>query len=121
MMSKLNTIKMRIWKENKWPLVTEVELNKTRAWALEPYQYYNYTFWPWMTAVEVLARSKFAQFEECNLLLSNFLSEEGYPHDYALYEGIDHISKKGNGAKSFRAGILSIRIALFNMFGGNRH
>jgi hypothetical protein len=43
MISKLNTIKMRIWKENKWPLVTEVELNKTRAWALEPYQYYNYT------------------------------------------------------------------------------
>ena len=67
MISKLNTIKMRIWKENKWPLVTEVELNKTRAWTLEPYQYYNYTFWPWMTAVEVLARSKFAQFEECNL------------------------------------------------------
>ena len=97
MISKLNTIKMRIWKENKWPLVTEVELNKTRAWALEPYQYYNYTSWPWMTAVEVLARSKFAQFEECNLLLSNFLSEEGYPHDYALYEGIDHISKKGKG------------------------
>jgi hypothetical protein len=32
-----------------------------------------------------------------NLLLSNFLSEEGYPHDYALYEGIDHISKKGKG------------------------
>ncbi|MGN6633475.1 MAG: hypothetical protein ACTHKP_14770 [Nitrososphaeraceae archaeon] len=46
MISKLNTIKMRIWKENKGPLVTEVELNKTRAWALEPYQYYNYTFWP---------------------------------------------------------------------------
>jgi hypothetical protein len=52
-----------------------------------------------MTTVEVLARSKFAQFEECNLLLSNFLSEEGYPHDYALYEGIDHISKKRKWGK----------------------
>lgn len=52
---------------------------------------------------------------------SRIKQNKSYPHDYSLYEGIDHISKKGNGAKSFRAGISSIRIALFNMFGGNRH
>lgn len=117
--STLNAIKIRIWKENKWPLVTEVELKKTGPWMLKPYQYHNYTIWPWITALEVLARNKFGQIEERNVLLSNFLSKAGYPVDNVFYEWIDPISKKGRGANPFRTGISSIRIALFNMLKTN--
>jgi glycogen debranching enzyme len=70
----LDTLKNRTWKE-KWPLVTEVPLKATGPWTVKPYQYHNYTFWPWATGIEMLARSRFDRVEECNLLLSTLTSE----------------------------------------------
>ena len=67
--STFDCIKRRIWKD-KWPLVTEVELKKTGPWVLKPNQYHNHTFWPWSTGIEMLARSKFGQYKECNVLFS---------------------------------------------------
>lgn len=63
--STLNVLKNRIWKKNSWPLVTEVELKMTGPWILKPYQYHNYTFWPWTTSLEILARDMFKQTQEC--------------------------------------------------------
>ena len=72
-----------------------------------------------MLSIEILARSSFSQLEECNLLFSNLVSEEDYSRDYAIYEWIDPITFKGKGVNSFRTGISSIRIALFNVLEGN--
>ena len=117
--STLNAIKKRIWKKGKWPLVTEVELKKTGPWILKPYQYHNYTFWPWITALEILTRNKFNQVKERNLLFSNLALENDNRYKYAFYEWINPITDKGKGAYPFRTGISSIRIALFDILEAN--
>jgi hypothetical protein len=113
--STLNVLKNRIWKKNSWPLVTEVELKMTGPWILKPYQYHNYTFWPWATALEILARDMFNQTQECDLLFSHLASEVGIPREYAFYEWINPITSEGNGAYPFRTGISAIRISLFEI------
>jgi hypothetical protein len=118
--STLNVIKERIWKKGKWPLVTEVELKKTGPWLLKPYQYHNYTFWPWATALELTARSMFKQIKECDLLFSHLASEKGNPSEFALYEWINPITNEGQGAYPFRTGISTVRAALFNILEENK-
>jgi hypothetical protein len=108
--STLEAIRKRAWKE-KWPLVTESELQRTGPWVLKPYQYHNHTFWPWTTGIEMLARSRFNRVEECDILLSK-LASEGHPHIHAFYEWINPITDEGSGAYPFRTGITAIRIAL---------
>ena len=106
----LEALRKRIWK-NEWPLVTEIELRKTGPWVLKPNQYHNHTFWPWITGIEMLARSRFNRIEECNILLSK-LASEWTPHTQSFYEWIDPITSQGNGAFPFRTGISAIRIAI---------
>jgi hypothetical protein len=72
--STLDAIRSRVWKD-KWPLVIEGVLKKTSPWILKPYQYHNHTFWAWITGIEMLARSRFNQIEECYVLLSKLASE----------------------------------------------
>lgn len=105
----LDTIRNRIWK-GAWPLVTEVELIKTGPLILKPHQYHNYTFWPWMTALEMLARSKFNKLEQSDLLLLSTLISEDYR--YVFYEWIDPNTGTGNGAFPFRTGVSCMRMAL---------
>jgi hypothetical protein len=106
----LDTIKNRAWKE-KWPLVTESELRATGPWVLKPYQYHNQTFWPWTTGIEMLARSRFGQYQECDVLLSKLVSEE-HPHIHSFYEWIDPITDRPKGSFPFRTGISAVRIAI---------
>jgi glycogen debranching enzyme len=106
----LEALRKRIWK-NEWPLVTEIELRKTGPWVLKPNQYHNHTFWPWITGIEMLARSRFNRVEECNILLSKLASELA-PHTQSFYEWIDPTTSQGNGAFPFRTGISAIRIAI---------
>ncbi|HMH10851.1 MAG TPA: hypothetical protein VK553_09090 [Candidatus Nitrosopolaris rasttigaisensis] len=87
----------------------------TGPWILKPYQYHNYTFWPWTTALEILARNMFKQIQESDLLFSQLASEEGNPREYAFYEWINPIIDEGQGAYPFRTGISSIRMALFEI------
>lgn len=61
---------------DKWPLITERELRETGPWPLKPYQYLIHTFWPWTTGIEMLARSRFNQVEECNILISKLTSSD---------------------------------------------
>jgi glycogen debranching enzyme len=111
--STLNSMRSRLWNEN-WPLVTEVELKASGPWVLKPYQYHNQTFWPWISGIEMLARSRFNQIEECNTLLSR-IDSEGHPHTHAFYEWINPITDQPNGAFPFRTGISAIRLALFDI------
>jgi hypothetical protein len=106
----LDAIKGRVWKE-KWPLVTEVELKATGPWLLKPYQYHNQTFWPWTTGIEMLARSRFEQYAECDILLSK-LASEGHPHIHTFYEWINPITDHPDGSFPFRTGISGVRIAI---------
>jgi hypothetical protein len=106
----LGSIRTRAWKK-KWPLVTEVELVATGPWHLEPYQYHNHTFWPWATGIEMLARSRFGQFKECDILLSS-LASEGHPHVHCFYEWLNPINDTSGGVYPFRTGISAVRIAI---------
>jgi len=108
--STLDAIKSRVWKE-KWPLVTEVLLKATGPWILKPYEYHNHTFWPWITGIEMLARSRFDRIDECNILLSK-LASEGHPHIHAFYEWMNPTTDEGSGAFPFRTGISAVRIAI---------
>jgi hypothetical protein len=114
-LSTLNTIEERIWKE-KWPLVTEVELKKTGPWELKPNQYHNHTFWPWSTAIEMLARSRFHQFKHCKILFAK-LSSDDHPHQHILYEWINPITDRPEGAHPFRTGVSAARIAVREILG----
>ena len=118
-MRTLDAIKNRAWKE-KWPLVTEVELKATGPWVLKPYQYHNQTFWPWTTGIEMLARSRFSRYEECDLLLSK-LASEGHPHIHTFYEWINPITDHPGGSFPFRTGISAVRTAIADIIQKNKN
>jgi hypothetical protein len=111
----LEAIKTRAWKE-KWPLITERELTATGPWVLKPYEYHNHTFWPWITGLEILARSRFEKVEDCEYLFSK-LASEGHPQPHAFYEWINPINDQGNGAYPFRTGISAVRMAIADILG----
>jgi hypothetical protein len=110
----LDAIRMRTWKKNKWPLVTEVELQRTGPWILKPYQYHNYTFWPWTTALEMIARRRFGQLNECNILFSSLASRDE-PHIHTFYEWLNPKMDRGEGAFPFRTGISAVRLSIFDI------
>lgn len=105
----LNTMRTRLWNDN-WPLVTEVELKNSGPLVLNSYEYHNQTSWPWILGIEMLARGRFNQVEECNILLSKIATKES--NIPAFYEWINPITDQPNGAFPFRTGISSIRLAL---------
>lgn len=107
----LETIKNRIWKDGARPLITEKKLKRTGPWILDSNQYHNHTFWPWITGIEMLARSRFQRYGDCNDLLSE-LTRENYSQTLAYYEWVNPITSKGSGAFPFRTGISTIRVAL---------
>lgn len=108
----LQSMKKRLWKRS-WPLVTEVEFKKTGPWLLKPHQYHNETIWPWSTALEMLARGKFNQFDDCVTLLAELSS--GKPNMYCFYEWINPVNKHPDGAFPFRTGISAVRTAVANI------
>jgi len=113
--STLDAIKKRVWKD-KWPLVTEGELPKTGPWPLKPYQYHNHTFWPWTTGIEMLARSRFNQVEECDILLSKLTSKDKKSVGiHTFYEWINPITDEGGGAYPFRTGISTLRLSIVDL------
>jgi glycogen debranching enzyme len=115
----LDVLKNRVWKK-KWPLVTELDLNHTGPWVLKPYQYHNHTFWPWITGIEMLARSRFDRAEECNILLSKLTTESNlYVHTF--YEWVNPITDEGKGAFPFRTGISAVRISIVDIFNNIRN
>jgi hypothetical protein len=113
LVSTLTAIRKRAWKQ-KWPLVTEVELKSTGPWQLKPYEYHNHTFWPWTTGIEMLARSRFGQLKECDILLTT-LASEGHPHVHSFYEWLNPINDTSGGVYPFRTGISAVRIAISDM------
>jgi glycogen debranching enzyme len=110
-LSTLEVLKKRVWKNNL-PLVTEAEITKTGPWLLKTNEYHNHTCWPWITGIEILARTRFGKIDDCSFLLSKFVSNSGiYPN--MLYEWVNPLTFQGSGAYPFRTGISSVRIAAF--------
>ena len=112
--STLDTVRSRIWKD-RWPLVTEAALKKTGPWVLHPNQYHNHTFWPWITGIEMLARSRHGRIDECQALFSMLASSDSQSRMRAFYEWVNPLTNQGSGAYPFRTGISTIRIALLDM------
>ncbi|HEX6282921.1 MAG TPA: hypothetical protein VFZ67_11885 [Nitrososphaera sp.] len=110
LVSTLTAIRRRAWKK-KWPLVTEAELVARGPWHLKPNEYHNHTFWPWATGIEMLARSRFGQLKECDILLST-LASEGHPHVHSFYEWLNPINDASGGVYPFRTGISAVRLAI---------
>jgi hypothetical protein len=110
----LDAIRNRVWM-NEWSVNIEKVLNFTAPWFLKPYCYQNRTFWPWITGIEMLARSRFNRFEECNLLLSKLLLEDDI-NILAFYEWVNPKTGKGNGAYPFRTGLCSVRTAIEHIY-----
>jgi glycogen debranching enzyme len=113
--STLEVIKKRIWKSNGWPVVTERPLEKTGPWVLDPNQYHNHTLWPWNVGIEMLARGRFGRIDECNQLLCLLATQDTHSKMRALYEWVDPINDKGQGAYPFRTGISAIRNAIIEL------
>ena len=112
-LTTLDTMKNRTWK-NKWPLVSEVVQKITGPRILKPQEYHNQTFWPWATATEILARSRFNKHQDCDMLLSKLIWEN-HPAVHALCEWINPITEKGGGAFPFRTGISAVRIVIMEI------
>jgi len=108
-LSTLEVLKKRAWKNNL-PLVTETEITKTGPWLLKTNEYHNHTCWPWITGIEMLARTRFGKIDDCSFLLSKFVSNNGV-HSNMLHEWVNPLTFQGSGAYPFRTGISSVRIA----------
>jgi glycogen debranching enzyme len=118
MVLALESLRRRIW-VNDIPLVTEKPLQKTGPWILQSNEYHNYTYWPWITAIELLTRFRLGQTEECTTLLSNLLdtdlNNKDVNRDKIFYEWLDPRTLKGGGAFPFRTGISAFRLASFEI------
>ena len=117
MIQALESLRKRIWVKDI-PLVTEKPLQKTGPWILQSNEYHNYTYWPWITAIELLTRFRFGQISECTILLSNLLNSDPNNkanHDRIFYEWLDPRTLKGGGAYPFRTGISAFRLASFEI------
>lgn len=120
----LDTIKNRLWKNN-WPLVNEHDQKITGPRILRPQEYHNQTFWPWATATEILARSRFNRIQECDILFSRIVSKNrptarhrGIPeivNPRAYYEWINPFTDEGGGVFPFRTGISAVRIVMMEI------
>jgi hypothetical protein len=62
----------------------------------------------------MLARSRFGQLKECDILLST-LASEGHPHIHSFYEWLNPINDTSGGVYPFRTGISAVRIATSDM------
>jgi hypothetical protein len=117
MILALESLRKRIWVRDI-PLVTEKPLQKTGPWILQSNEYHNYTYWPWITAIELLTRFRYGQSSECTILLSNLLYTDpnnNANHDRIFYEWLDPSTLKGGGAYPFRTGISAFRLASFEI------
>jgi hypothetical protein len=106
----LDAISNRVWLD-VWPTNVETLLKSSGPWHLKPYSYHNRTFWPWITGIEILARSRFKRLEECNVLLSKLASEDKL-HILTYYEWINPKTGQGGGAYPFRTGVCTVRMAI---------
>lgn len=118
----LDSIRKRMWQDDKWPLVTEVGIKRTGTWVLNPDVYHNHTIWPWATGIEMLARSRLERLQECNSLFSALISDNHQNgNNLAFYEWVDPVNKIGKGAYPFRTGISAIRISLLEILKHRRN
>ena len=59
----------------------------------------------------MLARSRFEQLRQCDILLSKLASEE-HPHIHTFYEWTNPVTDHPDGSFPFRTGISAVRLAI---------
>jgi hypothetical protein len=62
----------------------------------------------------MLARSRFGQLDECNILFSSLASSDE-PHIHASYEWMNPKTDRVEGAFPFRTGISAVRMVVFDI------
>ena len=62
----------------------------------------------------MLARSRFGQLDECNILFSSLASSDE-PHVHTFYEWLNPKMDMGEGAYPFRTGISAVRLSVFDI------
>lgn len=68
----------------------------------------------------MLARSRFDKINDCINILSKFFTDN-IVHSDMLHEWVNPITLQGNGARPFRTGISSIRIASIELLRGTKY
>ena len=68
-----------------------------------------------MTGIELMTRLRFRRLNECDYLISTLFLDE-FSKENLLYEWINPITNKGNGAYPFRTGISSLRLVIYDVF-----
>jgi hypothetical protein len=63
----------------------------------------------------MLARSRFNQVEECNILLSKLTSKDKSVGIHTFYEWINPITDEGGGAYPFRTSISTLRLSIVDL------
>jgi glycogen debranching enzyme len=106
------TLKRIIWK-NEIPLVTEIEIIKTRPWVLKANEYHNHTLWAWITSIEMISAHRYGKLADFNCLFSRFESPNKLQLN-KLHQWVDPITFDGKGAFPFRTGISSIRLVVLD-------
>jgi hypothetical protein len=62
-----------------------------------------------------MTRLRFRRFDECDYLISTLFLDE-FSDENLLYEWVNPITNKGNGAYPFRTGISSLRLVIYDVF-----
>jgi hypothetical protein len=117
--STLDAITQRVWLDN-WPTNVETLLKRTGRWHLKPDFYHNRTFWPWITGIEILARSRFNRLNECDILLSKLATDKKV-HILTFFEWVNPKTSEGGGAYPFRTGICTVRWAIDHIVNSIEH
>lgn len=119
--SMLKQLKESNW-HGMWPLLSDKALVKTGPWILKQHEYHNHTYWPWITAMELIARLRCGKKNDCEAMLSNLLTKSGPEknHDYIFYEWLNPKTLEGGGAYPFRTGISSFRLAIHEVLAANQ-
>jgi hypothetical protein len=68
----------------------------------------------------MLARCRFGQYEECDMLLSNWHQEDILIFIHSFYEWIDPITDHPDGSFPYRTGISSVRLAIADIIKKNQ-
>jgi glycogen debranching enzyme len=99
----LDRMKSELWNNKVGPYCIHPPAKTTGPFVLSPYKYQNGAFWPWITAVEILARLRHGQIEESNLLMERAI----------LFASIEWVNPNtlSAGSYPFRTSIASVRSA----------
>jgi glycogen debranching enzyme len=109
-LTALDTLMKELWTKIG-PICVSPISTRTAPFNLKPFRYQNGGSWPWITSLEILARLRHRQRDECAILLGKTLP-------LSALEWINPHNTRNSGSYPFRTSIAAMRLALraFNNF-----